>query len=60
MASRRQTVKNAGQVALEMGNSAGVVMKHYHEIVDAQDAQDYWSIKPLPADRKITAMKRAA
>ena len=26
-------VKNAGQVALEMGNSAAIVMKHYFDIV---------------------------
>jgi hypothetical protein len=27
-------VKNAGEVALEMGNSAAIVLKHYFEIVD--------------------------
>ncbi len=37
-------VKNAGQVALEMGNSAAIVMKHYTEIVvDARAAREYWS-----------------
>jgi integrase len=51
---RMEQTKNAGQVALEMGNSAAVVMKHYFEIVDARAAREYWSIKPLPAtDRKI-------
>jgi hypothetical protein len=46
--------KNTGQVALEMGNSAGIVLKHYHEIVEAKAACEYWSIKPVPwTDGKI-------
>jgi len=54
---RLETVKNAGQVALEMGNSAAIVLKHYHEIVDAEAAREYWSIKPVPrTDRKIVAV----
>jgi hypothetical protein len=28
-----EMVKNAGQVALEMGNSVVIVMKHYFDIV---------------------------
>ena len=52
-----EMVKNAGQVALEMGNSAKVVMDHYHKIVEEDDAKKYWAIKPLPAtDRKIVAI----
>ena len=55
---RMEQTKNAGQVALEMGNSPAVVMKHYFEIVDARAAREYWSIKPLPrTDRKIVAMR---
>jgi integrase len=54
---RMEQTKNAGQVALEMGNSAAVVMKHYFEIVDADDAREYWSIKPAPEHaRKIVPM----
>jgi hypothetical protein len=54
---RLEQTKNAGQVALEMGNSAAVVMKHYFEIVDKNAANQYWSIKPVPqSDRKIIAM----
>ena len=33
---RMETRKNAGQVALEMGNSAAIVMKHYFDIVEAR------------------------
>jgi integrase len=55
---RMEQTKNAGQVALEMGNSPAVVMKHYFEIVDARAAREYWSIKPLRrGDRKIVAMR---
>ena len=43
---RMEQIKNAGQVALEMGNSASIVMKHYFEIVDAAKAKAYWSIVP--------------
>jgi integrase len=54
---RMEQTKNAGQVALEMGNSAAIVMKHYFEIVDARAAREYWSIKPLPRDdRKVIAI----
>jgi hypothetical protein len=32
-------------------------MKHYHKIVEEDDAKKYWSIKPIPTtDRKIIAM----
>jgi len=51
-------VKNAGQVALEMGNSAAVVMQHYFEIVEATAAKEYWSIRPLPrSDRKFVTLR---
>ncbi|MBS0657726.1 MAG: tyrosine-type recombinase/integrase [Verrucomicrobia bacterium] len=38
--------KNAGEVSLQMGNSASVVLKHYHEIVEAEDATAYWDLRP--------------
>ena len=54
---RMETVKNAGQVALEMGNSAAIVMKHYFDIVEARAAKEYWNIRPVPRnDRKIVAL----
>ena len=54
---RMESVKNAGQVSLEMGNSPSVVLKHYHEIVDASDAAAYWSITPESA-RNVVPMGR--
>ncbi len=43
---RMESIKNAGQVSLEMGNSAAVVLRHYFEIVDASAAKAYWNIRP--------------
>ena len=51
-------VKNAGQVALEMGNSAQVVLAHYFEVVEPRAAKEYWDIRPLPrGDRKIVTLR---
>ena len=48
-------------VALEMGNSAGIVMKHYFDIVDGVAARAYWNIRPLRrGDHKVVRMKGAA
>jgi hypothetical protein len=53
-----ELVKNAGQVALEMGNSAAIVMKHYFDIVEKRAAEAYWNIRPVPrGDRKIVALR---
>jgi hypothetical protein len=55
---RIEMVKNAGQVALEMGNSAAIVMRHYFDIVEARAAKEYWNIGPVPrGDRKIVALR---
>lgn len=43
---RLAVVKNAGQVALEAGNSAGVIFKHYREIVKEKDAAAYFNVSP--------------
>jgi integrase len=54
---RMELVKNAGQVALEMGNSAAIVMRHYFDIVKRRAAEAYWNIKPVSLDdRKIVAL----
>jgi integrase len=58
---RMAAVKNAGQVALEMGNSAGIVMKHYRGRVSKEEAKAYWNIKPgTPANVVQMAEGRAA
>ena len=56
---RVEMVKNAGQVALEMGNSGAIVMKHYFDIVESRAAKECWNIRPLPRgdSRKIVSMR---
>jgi hypothetical protein len=54
---RMEQTKNEGLVALEMGNSPKIVKDHYFEIVDAEAAEKFWSLKPLPDDaRKIVSI----
>ena len=43
---RLQETQNAAQVALEMGNSPQVVMKHYRELVLPDEAEAFWKITP--------------
>ena len=54
-----EQTRNAGAVALAMGNSPGVVMRHYHEIVTAKDAQAYWNIRPADASKVIPMGRQA-
>jgi integrase len=55
---RMEMVKNAGQVALEMGNSAAIVMRHYFDIVEKSAAKAYFDIRPVSrGDRKIVALR---
>lgn len=44
---RLAVIKNAAQLSLEMGNSAGMVFKHYREVVREEDAKAYFSIAPM-------------
>jgi len=53
---RIEAVKNAGQVALEMGNSAAIVMRHYFDIVEARAAREYWDIRPAKKRSNIVPM----
>ena len=57
---RMQSTKNAGQVSLEMGNSAAVVMAHYFEIVDASAAAAYWNLLPEVAGNIVGIGGQAA
>ena len=53
---RMEMVKNAGQVALEMGNSAAIVMKHYFDVVEARCAREYWNIRPAKKRSNIVPL----
>jgi len=44
---RMASVKSAGQVAMDMGNSARVVLAHYWNWqTKARDAEEYWKLTP--------------
>jgi integrase len=38
--------QNAAALALEMGNSAPVIMEHYRELVLPKDAENFWNLTP--------------
>ena len=43
-------VQDAGKVAHELGNSAGILLRHYRELVSREDAERFWAMRPMPAD----------
>jgi len=43
-----------------MGNSPAVVLKQYHELVDASDAAAYWSITPESAKNVVPMGRKTA
>jgi integrase len=43
---RLAQIKNAAEVALEMGNSPQMIFKHYRELVRPADAAAWWAITP--------------
>lgn len=57
---RMEAIKNAGQVSLEMGNSAAVVLTHYFEIVDSEAAAAYWNLRPMEEAASVLRMDVAA
>lgn len=37
---------DAGRVAMTLGNSAGVLLRHYHELVSPEDCARFWACQP--------------
>jgi integrase len=51
--------QDAPALALQMGNSVEVIMKHYRELVKPKEAARYWQIKPsVSASRKVVAFRQ--
>ncbi len=50
---RLAQIKNAAEVALEMGNSPQMIFKHYRELVTPRDAAAWWAIAPERAGNVI-------
>jgi len=38
--------QDSGKIAHWLGNSPGVLLRHYHELVSPEDATAFWSIRP--------------
>ena len=57
---RLAEIQNAAQVALEAGNSAQMVFKHYRQIVKAADAQRWFDVRPAEAPSNVLPMSAAA
>lgn len=59
---RMAVVKNAGQVAMEMGNSAQVVLDYYWNWqTKARDAEEFWSLTPesvMESEKNQTSAKK--
>jgi len=55
-----ETHRNAPALALEMGNSVEVILRHYHKVLDEpSDAARYWEIKPSAAAEKVVPFAAA-
>ena len=53
-------VQNVAQVALEAGNSTGMIFKHYRELVRPADAKKWFAIAPKPAENVVVLPAAAA
>jgi len=57
---RLEQTKDAQRVALEMGNSAGIVLRNYADVVHKEDAKAYWSITPADKGKVVPMPTQAA
>ncbi len=39
-------LQDAGQVALELGNSSDILFRHYRELVTKEQAREFWALTP--------------
>jgi integrase len=53
--------RNGPALALEMGNSVEVILRHYYKVLDEpEDAERFWSITPSAVGDKVISIERAA
>lgn len=43
---------DAGRVAMELGNSVGVLHRHYKELISAEVAKEFWALSPEKCTKK--------
>jgi len=48
--------QDAGRVAAELGNSVGVLLKHYKELVYKDQASEFWAIRPKAKSDKANIL----
>jgi integrase len=51
---------DAARTSLDMGNSPGVIFKHYRELVTKEQASVYWNIRPVPESKIVPMVEDAA
>ena len=56
---RLAQIKNAAEVALEMGNSPQMIFKHDRELVTPRDAATWWAIEPKHATNAVSIQGKA-
>jgi hypothetical protein len=50
---RMAIVKNAGEVALEAGNSPRMIFEHYRELATADEAEKWFARRPSEARKRL-------
>lgn len=41
---------DAGKVAFQLGNSPGILLRHYHKLVSASEASRFWELRPAESN----------
>ncbi|HRZ58656.1 MAG TPA: hypothetical protein P5525_24715, partial [Candidatus Paceibacterota bacterium] len=52
--------QDAAKVALELGNSVGVLFRHYRELVTKEEAGKFWDIRPGDSHQQGPRTRMAA
>jgi hypothetical protein len=55
---RLEQIQDVARVAIEIGNSPQMIVKHYRELVDERDAAAWFSIVPPAAAANVVQMQR--
>jgi hypothetical protein len=50
--------KNADKVSLELGNSPGVLHRHYKNLVSDSDCDAFWRLTPVSSGRELLRKRK--
>jgi site-specific recombinase XerC len=56
---RMATIRNAHEVAEEMGNSVAIIRRHYDAVLEPSKAVEWWAIKPTKPENVVIFAKTA-